>query len=78
MRGRLEHLRYRRYLDAYVDQELEGDLSARVGRHVRSCEMCAAAARTTQVVKHRLSLRRFLPSRPARSARNQGTRRTGG
>jgi len=60
MRGRIGHLRYRRYLDALVDGELaDPELDRRVARHVARCPMCGQAAHVTAVVKHRLSLRRF-------------------
>jgi len=39
--------------------------------------MCAATARTTTVVKHRLSLRRFLPSHTAKRARQEDRGRPG-
>jgi anti-sigma factor RsiW len=61
--GRVEHLRYRGYLDAHVDGELDDSrLAHAVVDHVTRCPMCDRAARTTMVVKHRLSLRRLLPS----------------
>jgi anti-sigma factor RsiW len=59
----IEHLRYRRFLDAHVDGELADQARARrVADHVDRCPMCREAAHTTEVVKHRLSLRRFLPT----------------
>ncbi|MEJ7562587.1 MAG: hypothetical protein WKF45_08705 [Ilumatobacteraceae bacterium] len=63
---RVEHLRYRGYLDAHVDGELDDSrLAHAVVDHVTRCPMCDRAARTTMVVKHRLSLRQFLPSHAA-------------
>jgi anti-sigma factor RsiW len=56
---RTEHLRYRRFLDAYVDGELgDGQLEPRVGAHVAHCPMCLQAARITAVVKQRLKFLR--------------------
>ncbi|MGD9701204.1 MAG: hypothetical protein AB7Q42_12720 [Acidimicrobiia bacterium] len=73
MLGRIEHLRYRRYLDAHVDGELaDAELDRRVALHVERCPMCGQAARVTAVVKHRLSLRRFLPTRTRTHARREG------
>jgi anti-sigma factor RsiW len=65
MRRRIEHMRYRRYLDAHVDGELGAELAGRVADHVANCPMCSGAANATALVKHRLSLRRFLPSHTA-------------
>ncbi len=63
MLGLIEHLRCRRFLDAHVDGELaDSDVARRVAEHVDRCPMCGHAARTTAVLKHRLSLRRFLPT----------------
>ncbi|CAN5433200.1 hypothetical protein BH18ACT3_BH18ACT3_08800 [soil metagenome] len=63
---RVEHLRFRGYLDAHVDGELdESRLAHAVADHVTRCPTCAGAARTTRVVKHRLSLQRFVPSHAA-------------
>ncbi len=62
LRRMIEHVMTRRYLDAYVDDEIiDPALAKRVGRHIAECPMCNAHANTTTVVKHRLSLRRFLP-----------------
>ncbi len=71
LRRPIEHLRYRRYLDAHVDSELDAELAGRVAVHVADCPMCTGAANTTAVVKHRLSLRRFLPSHSARRVRRE-------
>lgn len=63
MLGLLEHVRYRRFLDAHVDGELADPAHARrVAEHVARCPMCGDAADATAVIKHRLSLRRFLPT----------------
>jgi anti-sigma factor RsiW len=71
MRRRIEHMRYRRYLDAHVDGELDAELAGRVADHVENCPMCTGAANTTAVVKHRLSLRRLLPSHTAHRVRRE-------
>ena len=78
VRRRVDHLRLRRYLDAYVDGEIDDSrLAHDMADHVAHCPMCAATARTTTVVKHRLSLRRFLPSHTATRARQEDRRRPG-
>lgn len=73
--GLFEHLRYRRFLDAHVDGELTNPAQAgRVAAHVARCPMCGDAARTTAVLKHRLSLRRFLPTHTTTRVRREGGR----
>lgn len=62
---RLDHLRYRRYLDAFVDGELDGDLRGRVAGHVAACPMCARDADVTVHVKHSLARHRGLTERAA-------------
>ena len=62
--GRLEHVRYRRFLDASIDGELVGDRADRVRAHVSSCPRCARDEDLTFVVKRRLGLLRLL--RPSR------------
>jgi anti-sigma factor RsiW len=62
LRRIIEHVMTRRYLDAHVDDEItDPALAEKVARHISECPMCSAHADTTTVVKHRLSLRRFLP-----------------
>ena len=51
----LDHLRYRRYLDAFVDGELDGDLRSRASDHVAICPMCGRDAELTIHVKHSLA-----------------------
>jgi anti-sigma factor RsiW len=58
--SRLEHLRYRRYVDAHVDGELAGDLAGKVADHVARCPMCGREAELTVHVKHSLARRRGL------------------
>lgn len=60
MKRLLEHMRYRKLLDAHVDGELTGPRAAKVANHVSHCEMCRGAALITMVVKRRLALRRLL------------------
>lgn len=59
-RGRLEHLRYRRYLDAAIDGELTGEHARRVRVHVSSCPRCARDEDLTITIKRRLWLSRLL------------------
>lgn len=68
LRGRLEHLRYRRHLDAAIDGELAGEQARRVRAHVSSCPRCAQDEDLTLTIKRRLGLFRLLrPSnRPPR------------
>ncbi|MCB9395962.1 MAG: zf-HC2 domain-containing protein [Acidimicrobiaceae bacterium] len=54
---RLAHHRYRRFVDAFVDGELDGDLRRRVGAHVAECPMCGRDAELTVHVKHSLARR---------------------
>ncbi len=61
----LDHLRYRRYLDAFVDGELDGDLRARVSGHVAVCPMCGRDAELTIHVKDSLARHRGLTERAA-------------
>lgn len=62
LRRMIEHVRTGRYLDAYVDGEItDPALADKVARHIAACPMCSADADITSVLKHRLSLRRFLP-----------------
>jgi anti-sigma factor RsiW len=67
--SRLDHLRYRRYLDAFVDGELRGELSARVERHVTTCPMCLDSLDVTAHVKESLARRRRVRDRAARQLR---------
>ncbi len=60
---RLDHLRYRRLVDAYVDGELDGELRLRVDDHVSVCPMCGREARMTVHVKHSLACRHGIPER---------------
>lgn len=53
----LDHLRYRRYVDAYVDGELEGDLRRRVIAHLMDCERCGERAQLTVQLKYDLARR---------------------
>jgi len=61
-------MRFRRFLDAHVDGELDERLASRVADHVALCPMCTGTAQFTIVLKRHLSLRRFLPSHAARRA----------
>lgn len=61
----LDHLRYRRYIDAFVDGELDRDLRSRVGDHVAICPMCGRDAELTIHVKHSLARHRSFPERAA-------------
>lgn len=62
---RIEHLRYRRYLDAATDDELTGEHARRVRAHVSACPMCTRDEELTIVIKRRLGLIHLLrpPSR---------------
>ena len=70
----LDHLRYRRYLDAFVDGELNGGLQSRVSDHVADCPMCHRGAELTIHVKHSLARRRCLPARAAHRVRHWARR----
>ena len=73
IRAAIQHLRYRRFLDAHVDGELADPTHARrVADHVRRCPMCRDAAGVTGVVKQRLSRRRFLPTHQRTRVRREG------
>jgi hypothetical protein len=61
----VSHLRYRRLLDAHLDDELDGVLTVRVGRHVDTCRRCGHDADLAMVIKSHLTLHRFLPPRRA-------------
>ena len=61
----LDHLRCRRYLDAFVDGELDGDLRTRVGSHVAICPMCDRDAELTIHMKHSLACHRSFTVRAA-------------
>jgi predicted anti-sigma-YlaC factor YlaD len=59
----VEHLRYRRFLDASVDGELTGEHAGRVRAHVATCPRCARDEDITIVVKRSLALlRRVWPT----------------
>lgn len=62
----LDHLRYRRYLDAFIDGELDGELRQRVSDHVVECGMCGRDAVVTVHVKHSLARRAWSPWSPWR------------
>jgi anti-sigma factor RsiW len=70
----LDHLRYRRYIDAFVDGELDGDLRSRVSGHVAACPMCGRDAELTIHVKHSLARRRSFPERAADRMRHWARR----
>jgi anti-sigma factor RsiW len=53
--SRVEHLRYRRYLDAFVDGELTGGRARRVEAHVTACPMCLDRLDLTAHVKESLA-----------------------
>ena len=59
----LDHLRYRRYIDAFVDGELDGDSRSRVSGHVAVCPMCGRDAELTIHVKHSLARHRGFTER---------------
>jgi hypothetical protein len=63
--SRLQHYRYRRYVDAHVDRELVGGIGTRVAAHIAQCPMCAAAAELTVHVKASLARRRPAAERVA-------------
>jgi hypothetical protein len=65
---RIDHVRFRRFVDAHVDGELDGRLSRRVADHVVRCPVCVGTAQFTIVLKRHLSLRRLLPSHVTRRA----------
>ena len=67
--SRLNHLRYRRYLDAHLDGELTGTRAARVAGHVAECAQCRPAAELTVKVKDRLARRRLPCQRAAERVR---------
>jgi anti-sigma factor RsiW len=67
-------MRFRRFLDAHVDGELDERLAPRVADHVASCPMCGGTAQFTVVLKRHLSLRRFLPSQVSRRASTESPR----
>jgi hypothetical protein len=54
--GRIEHLRYRRLIDASIDDELNGELARRVRAHVSACRGCAHDEDVTITLKRRLRL----------------------
>lgn len=56
----LEHLRYRRFLDASVDGKLTGEQARRVGAHVSACPRCARDEDLTIMVKRHLGVLRLL------------------
>lgn len=47
----IDHLRYRRYLDAHVDHELTGGLATRIATHIATCPMCEREAVVTVQIK---------------------------
>lgn len=51
----IDHLRYRRYLDAHVDGELIGNLGNRVAIHVVVCPMCTREVELTDRIKRSLA-----------------------
>lgn len=51
----IDHLRYRRHLDAHVDEELTGNLANRVAIHVAICPMCRREAELTVRIKRSLA-----------------------
>ncbi|CAB4580498.1 MAG: zf-HC2 domain-containing protein [Actinomycetes bacterium] len=74
---RIDHLRYRRYVDAFVDGELDGGLRSRVADHVAECPMCGRYAELTVHVKHSLARRRGLTERAAERLRLWARRQPG-
>jgi anti-sigma factor RsiW len=65
----LDHIRYRRYVDAFVDGELDGSLRERVGRHLALCPMCGSEAELTIHLKRSLARRSSLGERSAERLR---------
>ena len=65
----LDHLRYRRYIDAFVDGELNGELRSRVSGHVAVCPVCGRDAELTIHVKNSLARRRRYSERAAERVR---------
>ncbi len=59
----IEHLRYHRYVDAFVDGELAGRRRARVAAHVAACPECSQAAGTTVHMKYSLARTAGIPRR---------------
>jgi anti-sigma factor RsiW len=51
----LDHFRYRRYVDAFVDGELGGTLRGRVERHIAQCPACEGDVEVTVHVKDSLA-----------------------
>ena len=51
----IEHVRFRRYLDATIDDELAAPFVYRVRAHMAACAMCTKDEATTRVMKHRLA-----------------------
>jgi anti-sigma factor RsiW len=74
---RIDHLRYRRFVDAFVDGELDGGLRRRVADHVAVCPMCSHDADLTVHVKHSLARRRDLTTRAAERLRRLARRHPG-
>jgi anti-sigma factor RsiW len=54
---RLAHLRWRRYLDAFVDGELDERVHRRVSQHFAHCTVCDDLARLTVAVKRAVARR---------------------
>lgn len=65
----LDHLRFRRYVDAFVDGELDDDLRVRVSEHIAECPMCDREARLTVHVKGSLAQRAGFTERASGSLR---------
>jgi anti-sigma factor RsiW len=49
--ARLDHLLLRRWLDAYVDAELDLERNERIGRHLTACPRCRQDIELTLRVK---------------------------
>ncbi|MBI4936375.1 MAG: zf-HC2 domain-containing protein [Actinobacteria bacterium] len=65
----LDHLRYRRYVDAFVDGELDGALRSRVSSHIAECPMCDREAEMTVHIKDSLARGTGFAARAADSLR---------
>lgn len=57
LRLRVQHVRFRHYVDAHVDAELQPRLATILEGHIAQCAPCAAVADVTVLIKRRLSRR---------------------
>jgi anti-sigma factor RsiW len=59
----IEHLRYQRYVDAFVDGELDGRRRDKVAAHIAACPQCSRDAGLTVNMKYSLARTRGIPRR---------------